>query len=199
MRQELKQLESDRRLMSLRYDRAQLRHQLVEELESLCGIEVVTTAVDEARSQLELRHQPQTLQSASGFLSRLTGGAYRRVWTRIGERRLFVDDEGSDALDVERLSAGTREQLFLAIRLALIDQMREQGVELPVVLDDVLVNFDELRTAAAVQTLCDIAASGQQILVFTCHHHLAQRFKSAGVSTVNLPQRALPSVQRRVG
>lgn len=199
LRQEIQQIESDRRPAGLRFDRAQLRHQLVEELEALCSLEVVTAALDHSRSQLELNHQPRTLLRASGFLSQLTGGAYHRVWTRIGERRLLVDDADGGTLDVEQLSAGTREQLFLAIRLALIDQLRGYDVRLPVVLDDVLVNFDEDRTAAAVRTLCDVAALGQQILVFTCHQHLVERFRSEGVSTIDLPSRSVPAVQRRVG
>ena len=199
LRQERSQLEDDRRLTSLRFDRAQSQHQLAEELEDLCAIEIAIRALDHARLQLESTHQPQTLASAGKFLSRLTRGRYGRVWTRLGERQLLVDEEGCGSLDVERLSAGAREQLFLAIRLALTARLRERGVQLPVVLDDVLVNFDEDRTEAAITTLRDVAASGQQILIFTCHQHLAERFSRAGVSTVQLPVRAPDLAQRRVG
>lgn len=197
--QELQQIESDRRAASLRHDRSQLRCQLAEELQALCAVEIASAALEHARSRLERDHQPRTLLRASDFLSRLTGGGYDRVWTRIAERRLLVDEADGGTLDVEQLSAGTREQLFLAIRLALVDQLRGHGVRLPVVLDDVLVNFDEHRTSAAVRTLCDVAALGQQVLVFTCHQHLVERFRSAGVSTIHLPPRATPAAQRRVG
>ena len=48
-----------------------------------------------------------------------------------------------------KLSGGTREQLFLAVRMAAVRQLAQQGIELPMVFDDVLVNFDQLRTEAA--------------------------------------------------
>lgn len=199
LRQELNQLESDRRPAAVRFERAQLLHRFAAKLQDLCATEITLRALDHARANLESTHQPETLASAGSFLSRLTRGRYTRVWTRLGERQLFVDEAGCGVLDVERLSAGTREQLFLAIRLALMDRLRTRGVRLPVVLDDVLVNFDEERTDAAIGTLRDFAAAGEQVLVFTCHQHLAERFGRAGVSTMSLPAQQRPAPRRRVG
>ncbi len=58
---------------------------------------------------------------------------------------------------------------------------------MPLVLDDVLVNFDVDRSKAAAATLRDFAAAGHQLLVFTCHEHLAAMFKSLGVRVRRLP------------
>ena len=87
----------------------------------------------------------------------------------------------------DRLSGGTREQLFLAIRFALVREFARRGAELPVVMDDLFVNFDEERTAAAVDCLIEIAGEEQQMLFFTCHQHLAQLFKTKGVEPLFLP------------
>ena len=94
---------------------------------------------------------------------------------------------------------GTREQLFLAVRLALIRDFAERGIELPLVLDDVVVNFDEERTAAAARVLRDFADEGLQVLVFTCHRHLAQTFESLGAEPVRLPGPSPDVLHRRVG
>ena len=63
--------------------------------------------------------------------------------------RLRVDDARGKTLTTEMLSSGTREQVFLSLRLALVTLYAQRGVNLPLVLDDVLVNFDETRARAA--------------------------------------------------
>ena len=80
------------------------------------------------------------------------------------------------ALPVEALSRGTREQLFLSLRLALAACYARRGAPLPLVLDDVLVNFDIERAKAAAAVLRDFAAAGHQVLIFTCHEHILRLF-----------------------
>jgi hypothetical protein len=58
---------------------------------------------------------------------------------------------------------------------------------LPVVLDDVLVNFDSSRAAAAVRAVQTYAAQGGQIVVFTCHQHIREAFVEQGVPVRTLP------------
>jgi hypothetical protein len=99
----------------------------------------------------------------------------------LGEHALRVDDQDGRTMPVELLSSGTREQLFLALRLAMISAYAKKGVRLPVILDDVLVNFDHERAAAAARVLCEFAGAEHQILVFTCHEHIAQAFRRLGV------------------
>ena len=77
--------------------------------------------------------------------------------------------------------------MFLAIRFALVREFARRGIELPVVMDDLFVNFDEERTVAAVDCLIEIASEGQQVLFFTCHQHLAELFQSKQVEPLYLP------------
>ncbi len=95
-------------------------------------------------------------------------------------------------LPVESLSRGTREQLFLSLRLALASSYARRGSPLPLVLDDVLVNFDADRAKAAAAVLRDFAAEGHQLLVFTCHEHIHKLFKSLRVPVSQLPSNAEP-------
>jgi uncharacterized protein YhaN len=100
-----------------------------------------------------------------------------------------VDDDSGRSLSLDALSRGTKEQLLLAVRLAVIGDLAYKGIKLPLLLDDILVNFDERRTEAAAQLLLDWANQGQghQILFFTCHPHLARLFESRGVELIHLP------------
>ncbi len=129
------------------------------------------------------------MAAASRYLERLTRGRYRNIWTPLGQRELRIDDERGQTLTVDKLSGGTREQLFLAVRMAAVRQLAEQGIELPMVFDDVLVNFDQLRTEAAVETLLEFAEQNQQVLFFTCHLHLAHLVSECGACRFGFPAR----------
>ena len=93
------------------------------------------------------------------------------------------------SLPVDVLSRGTREQLFLSVRLALVAMFARRGVNLPMVLDDVLVNFDVGRARRAAEVLCEFAAAGHQTLFFTCHEHMWQMFKELDADCRRLPVR----------
>jgi hypothetical protein len=117
----------------------------------------------------------------------MTEGRYCRVWTPLGEPALRVDDDRQRDLPIELLSTGAREQLFLALRLALIARYAREGKSLPLVLDDVLVNFDTRRARAAATMLVRFATAGHQMLLFTCHEHIAELFKSLECDVRQLP------------
>ena len=164
------------------------------------------------RGDVERTRQPAVLAAAGRYLAQLTEGRYVKVWSPLGERTLLVEDHRGTALTPDALSGGTREQLYLAIRLGLMDHVavadetpdgREidgNGLDFrpPVVLDDVLVNFDQLRTEAALDTLRTFCAAeeradgtvrpARQVLFFTCHLHLAHLFEAGGVDPVWLPR-----------
>jgi uncharacterized protein YhaN len=199
VRREIAELEADRRPTSLRFDRAQLAAELEQATLELCAVDLAERAIEAIRARIESACQPGTLQHAAHYLRRLTCDRYVRIWRPLDARRLLVDDHQGRSLPVEHLSGGTREQLFLAIRLALVREFAERGVELPMVLDDVVVNFDQVRTEAAAQTLAEFAADGQQMLLFTCHAHLADLFQAMGVEPTRLPGHDAERQQRRVG
>jgi uncharacterized protein YhaN len=186
LKQEIKTLTADRTSAGLRREREQVLAQLREACIDWCALDWARQSLERVQEQYEQTSQPEALTFASNYLQQLTDGRYRRIWTPLGERRLYVDDAHEQNWTVEQLSNGTREQLFLSVRLALVSQLAKQGVELPIVLDDVLVNFDEHRTQAAIRLLADYAASGQQVILLTCHAHIAAAFDRIGVPSVHL-------------
>ncbi|MFG0335252.1 MAG: ATP-binding protein, partial [Maioricimonas sp. JB049] len=195
LQQEVTELEQDRRAASLRFERAQIEAELNDATAEWAATRLASQAIDEVRDRLEQDCQPETLKGASDYLDRLTCGKYRKIRVPLGERRLLIDDDQGQTTRVEHLSSGTREQLFLAIRLAMIQEFAGEGIDLPMVLDDVVVNFDQVRTEAAVNTLIEFAEAGQQILLFTCHLHLAHLFETKGIEPIWLPGHT--SVEKR--
>ncbi|MEM9186100.1 MAG: AAA family ATPase [Planctomycetota bacterium] len=141
------------------------------------------------RSDYEANRQPETLLEASKHLERLTGGRYPRVWTPLANDVLLVDNRDGQSLPVESLSRGTREQLFLSVRMALVALFARRGVQLPMILDDVLVNFDVGRSRTAAKVLTEFSRQGHQLLVFTCHEHVWSMFKDLHADVRRLPNR----------
>ena len=190
--EQLEALAGDRQLAAKRLELAVLEKRLRDAVARWQTLAAACRLLDSIRETYEQHRQPETLREASGYLERLTGGRYRRVWTPLGEHSLRVDDAEGHALPVEALSRGTREQLFLGLRLALASCYARRGAPLPLVLDDVLVNFDADRAKAAAVVLRDFAAAGHQLLVFTCHEHIQKLFKSLKSAVVRLPDNSAP-------
>lgn len=199
LKHEIKQLESNRESSRLRFDREQVAAELQAAGADWLATELAGHGLHGLRGHFERTCQPVTLADASRHLQRLTLGKYRNVWTPLGERQLRIDDDQNRTLTVEQLSRGTREQLFLAIRLALVEELARQGTRLPMVLDDVLVNFDQERSEAATEVLRDFAQQGYQVLLFTCHRHLAEKAQSQGLQPIWLPGKETPTIERMAG
>jgi uncharacterized protein YhaN len=199
VKEQVNVLEKDRRAPRLRFELSQIVNQLKQKIEELLAVAWAGRILEEIRSRFERTRQPATLAAASEYLKRLTAGKQSNIWTPLGQRQLMTDDQDGHTLQVEQLSGGTREQLFLSIRFALVDEFRRQGIELPMVLDDVIVNFDQQRAEAAVETLLELTARGHQILFFTCHAHLAQLFESRGARLIRLPENRPLKEERKTG
>ncbi|HTU23925.1 MAG TPA: AAA family ATPase [Pirellulales bacterium] len=185
--QQMKVQAQDRRLPEKRLELATVEEQLREAVGQWQAVSTCTGALESVRSVLERERQPEVLREASSYLAELTAGRYRRIWTTLGGQALSVDDADGNPLTVDVLSRGTREQIFLSLRLALVSAYARRGIRLPVVMDDVLVNFDVIRAKAAARVLAEFARAGHQLLIFTCHEHLARLFHDADVEVRTLP------------
>ena len=147
------------------------------------------------------RHQPALLNSISELVHVLTEGRYVGI-----ERRL--DDEGTLLLKSnvgvtktpDQLSTGTREQLYLAIRLAFLNSYCDDNESLPVVMDDVFVNFDGGRARASAGVLGSLVTQGQ-VLYLTCHEHVVEMFQQLEqpVNVINLQDHVTPPVDDSPG
>jgi uncharacterized protein YhaN len=74
---------------------------------------------------------------------------------------------------VAGLSEGSRDQLYLALRLAALDRYLEEQEPMPLILDDLLITFDDDRTRAILPQLGALAQR-TQIFLFTHHAHLVE-------------------------
>ena len=185
--QEMKSLAADRRLAEVKLELACLEKQLAACAEHWRTLGATTSMLEKVCEVYETERQPETLREASAFLKQLTDGKYVRVWTPLGKNALRIDNEKNQSLPLEVLSRGTREAVFIALRLSLAAAYSRRGVTLPLVLDDVLVNFDSIRATHAAKVLRDFASLGHQVIMFTCHEHIMKIFHGIDVQVRVLP------------
>jgi uncharacterized membrane protein len=198
LRNQLQQWEHDDVLATLRIQEETLRARATELATRYAADKLALALLGRARRRFEEEQQPRVIQLASELFAELTAGRYRRVFMPAGgERELRVGD-GQRDWNAEQLSRGTREQLFLAFRLAAIRDFGEKNGALPLIADDVLVNFDPVRARAAVRLFAKLAEH-HQVIAFTCHPWLRAHFEAEGARVVELPrataqepERALP-------
>ena len=132
----------------------------------------------------------ELLAKASLHLARLTRGSCTRIERDPQQETLVVlrREDDDKPLQTRELSEGTCDQLWLALRLGLIEPHLSVK-RLPLILDDVLIQFDDARAQAALETLAEVARH-TQVILFTHHAHLLSLAREAGLA---FHEQALPS------
>ena len=118
--------------------------------------------------------QGPLLKRAGELFRVLTLNSFERLEVRFDERDSMhltgVRPEG-EVVAVPGLSSGTEDQLFLALRIAAVEDYLTRAVALPFVADDLFINFDPERSAAGFEVLGQLAEQ-TQVLFYTHHPHL---------------------------
>jgi uncharacterized protein YhaN len=123
------------------------------------------------------KHQAPLLSKAGAFFQELTGGEF-------AELRSDLDEQGKPRLiglrgpqrvevEIEGMSTGTVDQLYLALKLASLEHYLDHNPAMPFIVDDVLVQFDDDRALAALRAFATLSAR-TQVIFFTHHRHLAE-------------------------
>ncbi|MBE0689143.1 MAG: hypothetical protein IH587_03360 [Anaerolineae bacterium] len=133
---------------------------------------ILKTEIDRYRRE----HQDPILKLATGYFSQLTLGGFSGLRSDFDESGnpilVGVCPDGSTKT-VEGMSSGTRDQLYLALRLATLEWRLEKHEPMPFVADDILVNFDDDRSEATLRALATLAQKNQVIL-FTHHQQIVK-------------------------
>jgi uncharacterized protein YhaN len=158
LRQEQESVRAEMDALAIEWARAALANRLLQE----------------AKQTFEQERQPQVLREASTFFRLLTNDRYQGVFSPLGgERELRALLPDHDYRTPEQLSRGTVEQLYLALRFGFLADSADKGTALPVIMDEILVNFDPTRGKAAANAIGQLADT-HQILYFTCHPSTAE-------------------------
>jgi len=174
---ELSDLERSACIAELEQRRLALEHELDEVLRSWALLGCARLLLEQTLRHHEQERQPAVLARAAERFAKVTEGRYMSLLPSIGddgsrEAIRVVSSSGAE-LDASALSRGSIEQLYLCLRIGLAETFAERAEALPLILDDVLVNFDPARAAAVAEIIAE-TAERHQVLLFTCHPHLSE-------------------------
>lgn len=138
----------------------------------------------EALERLRKEEDEDSLLARIGArFARLTGGAYQGVTADEDDagrpRLLMIEADGVTAKRVDELSEGGRDQLFLALRLVMIEDYAGKGPALPFVADDLLQTSDETRSRLILEALADLSHHAQ-VIVLSHHEQVARIAEGLG-------------------
>jgi uncharacterized protein YhaN len=130
-------------------------------------------------------NQGPMLTKASQLFARLTLGGFTGIRAGYNDKdkpAIKCVRAGNVEVDVEGLSEGTRDQLYLSLRLASLFRYADLAEPMPLVLDDVLVQFDDDRSRAALEIIAELSTR-MQVLFFTHHARVVELARAAVASS----------------
>ena len=145
--------------------------QMHQALERYLELNTAREMVLAAMATIRAEQQDPLIRRASELFAASTRGEFEGVETDIDDRGNPVvvgRRAGGGTASVANMSDGTRDQLFLAFRLASIENYGGATEPLPFIADDVLVHFDDDRSAATLELLAEFGRHNQ-VLLFTHH------------------------------
>lgn len=114
--------------------------------------------------------QGPLLARAGAIFSKLTLGSFQRLIVDFEQEPMALEGQRNDGklVGISGMSDGTRDQLYLSLRLAALELHLEQAMPLPFIADDLFINYDDARSKAGLEALATLAEQTQ--VIFLSHH-----------------------------
>ena len=149
---------------------------MVSGAEQYLRLQIAALILEQRIEDYRKKNQAPVLARAGEIFSRLTLGSYANLRDELDEnnRPILLGVRPDDVeVSVEGMSDGTRDQLYLSLRLATLEQHLSKGEPMPFVVDDILTGFDDNRTKVCLEVFAELAAS-TQVLLFTHHRRVLE-------------------------
>ncbi|MBC8288602.1 MAG: AAA family ATPase [Nitrospinae bacterium] len=182
---EIEKLSSNNDLLAKQTELESLKQQLQSLAREWAAYKGALVLLDAAKQEYEKTRQPGVIRSAENLFTQITGGNYRRIIKTIDQDEVLIENDHHQRKGVLEMSRGTREQLYLAMRLGLIDEYETRSEPLPAVMDDVFVNFDDERDEHVIEILNQFGKQ-RQVLVLTCHQRSLEAYKDIGATAITV-------------
>lgn len=176
----IEQIASDERLGELLFARKEMEHKLEDGLHEWLSVILARQFLEISKEKHERERQPEVIRRAGKYLALMTEDKYTLLSSG-GEKGLSVILEGKDPArkrkEEVKWSSGLADQVYLSMRLALATLWGENSEPLPLILDDLLVRFDENRRRGAAEAVME-AALKNQVMLFTCQRKTLDIFRA---------------------
>lgn len=176
---DLAQVENHGDLDQVVYSIEQLEEEMKEAQLTWDRLLVIKRIIETGDQVFRENHQPDIVKMMGRYFNVITGGRYEKVYMdEAGDGRdLMLKVDGQMVSVDDPLSQGTKDQLYLAFRLALVDYLDRDGDKFPLMLDEVFVNWDMNRLKRGIE-LIKAVSKERQVILFTCHQWFAELFEA---------------------
>ncbi|MCD6568155.1 MAG: AAA family ATPase [Dehalococcoidia bacterium] len=183
LRNEIERLSSSEDLLVKQGEVELKKQQLRDYSREWVKSQIPLFALEKAISKYENTRQPGVIKAAEDVFSSITNNAYPAIIKPIDSDELRIRDSLGFNKSIIEMSRGTKEQLYLAMRLGLIKEYETRSESMPIIMDDVLANFDDARGPLAVKALEEFSKD-RQIIVLTCHKNTLDMYKQLGAKDI---------------
>jgi len=143
----------------------QCKQKIYEYNTKIIDLNMAKTALQSAFDELQKRFGKQLNEQTSAILKEITGGKYSEVFVDNDYNMLARISSTNELQDAQYLSSGAYDQIYFALRMGIINLLFS---DLPIVLDDAFVQYDDTRLEYALRYIKKVAQN-RQILLFSCH------------------------------
>lgn len=183
--QEIHTLEESDSLEKLLYEEMHIKEKVRKQVINWCKNKLALSILEVAVKEYEDKYQPEVFKRAEKYFSFMTDNRYTRVKLKGETQEIVVLNSKGREISSEFLSRGTQEQLYICVRLGLMEEFSEKNGNLPALFDDVFVNFDDHRAHKAVEALLEFSKKNQ-VIFFTCHRRILDILNKTGNNTTNI-------------
>ncbi len=180
LNEELKQAKLKDDLDRIKNKEQDIKTRKTEAMRDLVRLLLAQHMLEQAINLWGIESQPEVYTQAGRLLELMTDGRWCRI-ELLDNDNFQVSDEAHNVCPAGKLSTGTSQQLYLALRIALLMCADNVGQSIPVIADDILVNFDASRRRGAARALTELAQM-RQVIVLTCHEEVVSVLQEADES-----------------
>lgn len=150
-----------------------IEEELVKNTEKMMSLRSLEKSIYLAKEVLEQSYEkmkntvtPKFTEELSRTIAEITNGKYNKVRLN-DDTGLVVESENGNYIPVSRLSVGTIDQLYLSLRLAMVENLSEE--KMPIILDETFAYYDTERLENILRYIAE-RFSDHQVMIFTCTH-----------------------------
>ena len=184
-RNEIKRVEGESELAEVSTELETEKQKLQNAYKDWISGKIALNILGDVKAKYEKEKQPEIIKHSSNYFNKITGDRYTRIRVSLDEKDVAVYDSKEASKKIVQLSRGTKEQLLISLRLGFIEEYERHVESLPIIVDEVLVNFDPYRAKQAAEILQEFGRE-RQILIFTCHPATKDYFESSIVNVIQL-------------
>lgn len=165
-------------IISLKEEYENLKEQLeIIEEKNKC-IQATKELLEKSYEEMKQSVTPKFTQNLSSLIEKITNGKYKKVSIN-EDKGLIVELENGEYMPASMLSAGTIDQLYLSLRLSMLDEISQE--KMPIILDESFAYFDDERLENSLLFLLE-QAKEHQIILFTCTHREKEILEKLNIS-----------------